>query len=167
MEEALKELAGQLWIVIGCMLVLVAGAIAFFRWFLRKPKKVPLPDHLVEEMTRFSEDLRRIEDNVDAVSDQLSVQGKHQWRRVSRKMLKRLRSVNKLMARLNALFDEEQARMIVRQRMEIRARKHKKAEETAARKAKVKHTPGPGGGISEDEIKNIDWDEFSQWISPS
>lgn len=150
----MREMIGHVGIALGVGLVLLTGTMAFLRWFLKKPRKVALPTHLVEEMSRFAEELRCVEDNVDAVTKVLNDRGRRRWRRTSRKMLKRLRSVNRLLERLNMMFEEEHARTIVRQRRQQRL------EQKA---------PAPTGknvdrsaGISEEEIRNIDWDEFTR-----
>jgi len=148
----MRELIGHTGIVLGVGLVLLTGTVAFLRWFLKKPRKVALPMHLVEEMSRFAEELRRVEDNVDAVTKALDERGRRRWRRTSRKMLKRLRSVNRLLERLNMMFEEEQARIIVRQR-----RRRPLQQKSPAPAAKNREGDSR---ISEEEIRNIDWDDF-------
>lgn len=150
----MRELIGHVGIALGVGLALLAGTVAFLRWFLKKPRKVALPTHLVEEMSRFAEELRRVEDNVDAVTKALNERGRRRWRRISRKMLKRLRSVNRLLERLNMMFEEEQARIIVRRRRRERLEQKAVAPTAKARDGDAR--------ITEEEIRNIDWDDFTR-----
>ena len=148
----MRLLFTHIWIVVGSAGALLVGWLAFLRWFRKKPKRIIMPMRLLEEMSRFAEELRFVEDSIDAVAHELSEPGRRRWRRTSRKMLKRLRSVNRLLARLNMLFEEEQVRLMVRQRR----------ERTTPKETPVPpHEPHPQkNGITEQEIHNIDWDDF-------
>ena len=142
------------WIVTALGVFLLVAGIAFFRWFRRKPKRVSVPVELLEEMTRFAEEMRYLEENLDAVAQEFQVPGRRVWHRTSLRMVRLLRSVNDLLEHLNLMFEEEDVLRIVR--------RHRKPKEDVVMEG---HARFDGmRKITEDEIRDIDWDEFDRRI---
>ena len=145
---AVEYLSHDGWIYLGGGVLVLAGAFAFWRWLRCKPRHVKVPIELLEEMTRFADELEELEESIKAVTHELTVFRKRVWRRTSRRILKRLRSVNDLLEHLNMLFEERYGLGVRRAR--IREGEGKTAEDGRER------AQDPDA-ISEEEIRNIDW----------
>jgi len=142
------------WAAWGLGIFVLLAGIAFLRWFRRKPKRARVPVELLEEMTRFAEEMRYLEENLDAVAQEFQVPGRRVWRRTSLRMVRLLRSVNDLLEHLNLMFEEEDVLRIVR--------RHRKPEEGEMPEEHVRFEGMRQ--ITDDEIHDIDWDEFDKRI---
>ncbi|MFH0962431.1 MAG: hypothetical protein V2A58_00300 [Planctomycetota bacterium] len=138
-----------LTLVGGCVLVL-AGVLTFWRWLRRKPKHIKVPGELLEEMTRFADELEELEESIKAVTHELTLFRKRVWHRTSRRIVRRLRSVNDLLEHLNMLFEEHG--------LGVRRRREAGGETGSADGERPKDVHA----ISDEEIRNIDWDEFNR-----
>ena len=141
------------WIVLGGGVLVLVCAFAFWRWLRCKPKHVKVPIELLEEMTRFADELEELEESIKAVTHELTVFRKRVWHRTSRRILKRLRSVNDLLEHLNMLFEEKHG-------LGVRRRRAREGEGETAERGRERAQDQ--NAISDEEIRNIDWEEFNR-----
>jgi len=146
------------YIVFG-IVALVAGA-AFTRWFFMRPKTARLPQDLIDQVNRYEEEFQRFNANVVELHNLLKGQARQQWQSRNSEILRTLRKINRLLQRLNDFYEELTL-------SHYRAGLRKKLSEmgvdgsiSAFMSSDEKERIMKLGKLSEEEIKNADWDEL-------
>jgi len=164
-------MAPIIWII--CAIALSIIIASFIRWFLLKPARVKLPTPVFFELNRFAAEFQKAADNMAELAKNFDEADKRNWKKNNAMILKNLQRMNRLLQQLNRFF-EERADIIDREKkrmlLEELFRKHKEKEAVAkgdfASEEELEKFEKMGK-ISEDELKNIDWDELLKKLRES
>jgi len=151
-----------IWVICGVAVAVILAS--FLRWFLLKPTRVKLPTSVFDELNRFASEFQKAADSMAELAKNFDEASKRNWKKNSHLILKNLQRMNRLLQQLNLFFAEEGEVIDRQKRRRLFEEQHKKEKDVRAvgdfdsREELEKFEKM--GKISEDEIKNTDWDEL-------
>ena len=151
-----------IWII--CAIAVAIILASFIRWFLLKPTRVKLPRSVFDELNRFASQFQKAADSMAELAKNFDEASKRNWKKNSHLILKNLQRMNRLLQQLNLFFAEEGEMIDREKKRRLLEEQHKKEKDASSigdfdsREELEKFEKM--GKISEDEIKNTDWDEL-------
>jgi hypothetical protein len=151
-----------IWMLCAIVVAVILGS--FIRWFLLKPTRVKLPTPVFDELNRFASEFQKAADSMAELAKNFDEASRRNWKKNNRLILKNLQRMNRLLQQLNRFFADE-SEVIARQKKQKLAGEHRKKEKEgglsgALHTIKELEKFQKMGKISEDEMKNTDWDEL-------
>jgi hypothetical protein len=158
------------WVFYGvCALILVAMGVAFYHWFLSRPKKLEIPRSLIEQMNSFAEQLGQVAENMKELSDQFKDNSVKEWQLQNRRILRSLKQVNRVLQEMNRIFEKQKSK---RERLgslrpkggasAVAAEPENAAEGSSEDVADAEENPplSNAPAITEEEIRSTNWEEL-------
>jgi len=138
----------------------LVGLAIFLPWFLMRPKTAKLPRELIDQLNQYEEEFQRFNANVVELDKLLRGQARQQWQSHNSNISRTLRKINRLLQKLNDFYEDltlTHYRFQLKQKLErIGQIKDMTDFSTPEEKERIMKL----GKLSEEEIRNTDWDEI-------